>query len=382
MRNRNGVALIETLIALVVLAFAGAGMISLLAQTLNSVHGLHERERDTDLMLLACSRWWHRCRTRSSSPALASHERPRCGSASSSPLPRSSTSSSATCCTVRSCCTPRSTARTRSSDHRVTDAAPRLHAARVDADHGPVELRSWRSARLLLSTVVDTRTVIARRRRPRRLSPQRRANRSPPRRERRVGARFERVVRRQRIERRIHELVSCRTRVAGALSRHISARSSTGLHRARRALLGQRRSRIAATSGNRRVPVPRPRRRRHGVVRQLGLERPAPRRRFHRVEHRHRRVHFGRARGLTPACDMASRSSRCSGFFDDWRRRSGRRGARPRRIQRQREQNRARACLVASRRVCGRDQIRHWRLARTARRRAGRAGSPGARWTA
>ena len=47
MRNRNGVALIETLIALVVLAFAGAGMISLLAQTLNSVHGLHERERDT-----------------------------------------------------------------------------------------------------------------------------------------------------------------------------------------------------------------------------------------------------------------------------------------------------------------------------------------------
>lgn len=46
-RARRGAALIETLIALVVLAFAGAGMISLLAQTLARVHDLHARERDT-----------------------------------------------------------------------------------------------------------------------------------------------------------------------------------------------------------------------------------------------------------------------------------------------------------------------------------------------
>jgi Tfp pilus assembly protein PilV len=46
-RARRGAALIETLIALVVLAFAGAGMISLLAETLARVHDLHARERDT-----------------------------------------------------------------------------------------------------------------------------------------------------------------------------------------------------------------------------------------------------------------------------------------------------------------------------------------------
>lgn len=44
---RRGVALIETLIALVLLAFAGTGMVSLLAQTLNRDHDVHAREAET-----------------------------------------------------------------------------------------------------------------------------------------------------------------------------------------------------------------------------------------------------------------------------------------------------------------------------------------------
>jgi type II secretory pathway pseudopilin PulG len=46
-RVRRGAALIETLLALVVLALAGAGMISLLSQTIARTHDLHDRERDT-----------------------------------------------------------------------------------------------------------------------------------------------------------------------------------------------------------------------------------------------------------------------------------------------------------------------------------------------
>ena len=45
-RARRGVALIETIVALVVLAFTGAGMIALLAQTLSAVKNLHTRERE------------------------------------------------------------------------------------------------------------------------------------------------------------------------------------------------------------------------------------------------------------------------------------------------------------------------------------------------
>jgi len=45
-RARRGTILIETLIALVLLGFMGAGMVSLLAQTLDALHGVRPREAE------------------------------------------------------------------------------------------------------------------------------------------------------------------------------------------------------------------------------------------------------------------------------------------------------------------------------------------------
>jgi len=44
-RNRRGVALIDALIALVILATAGVGFVALLAQTASTLRGLRDRER-------------------------------------------------------------------------------------------------------------------------------------------------------------------------------------------------------------------------------------------------------------------------------------------------------------------------------------------------
>lgn len=53
---RRGAALVETLLALVVLAFTGAGMIALLAQTVNGEKHLHEREREMSEAVRALER--------------------------------------------------------------------------------------------------------------------------------------------------------------------------------------------------------------------------------------------------------------------------------------------------------------------------------------
>jgi hypothetical protein len=45
MPNRSGVALIDALVAVVVLATAGVGLVTLLAQTASTVRGVRERER-------------------------------------------------------------------------------------------------------------------------------------------------------------------------------------------------------------------------------------------------------------------------------------------------------------------------------------------------